>query len=93
MKPLTIRFFSRFKRDIKRLKKQHKDMEKLKAVIRILASRQELPPACHDHPLKNDWADFRDCHIEPDWVLIYQIKEDMLTLVLARTGSHSELEL
>ena len=74
-------------------KKQHKDMEKLKAVIRLLASRQELPPACHDHPLKNDWADFRDCHIEPDWVLIYQIKEDMLTLVLARTGSHSELEL
>lgn len=90
---LDVRYLSRFKKDIKRLKRQHKDMEKLKTVIDMLADGQELPPEYQDHPLKNNWADFRDCHLEPDWVLIYQIKETTLTLVLARTCSHSELSL
>ncbi len=87
---LTIRYLRKFKRDLKRLQKQGKDMEKLKEVIRLLCEGKELPPRFSDHPLKGAWSDFRDCHIEPDWVLIYRIENTELLLVLARSGSHSE---
>lgn len=90
---LSVRYLTKFKRDLKRLKKQHKDMRKLKTVIDLLIDEQPLPADYHDHALSNNWKDFRDCHIEPDWVLIYRIAKDELQLVLARTGSHSELDL
>lgn len=90
---LTIRYLKKFKRDLKRLQRQGKDMEKFKAVVRLLCEGKELPPKYADHPLKGDWSDFRDCHIEPDWVLIYRIEQEELLLVLARSGSHSELDL
>ncbi len=93
MTMLTIRYLRKFRRDLKRLQKQGKDMEKLKEVIRLLCEGKELPPRYEDHPLKGEWSDFRDCHIEPDWVLIYRIEEQELLLVLARSGSHSNIGL
>lgn len=90
---LKIRYLRKFKRDLKRLQKQGKNMEKLKTVIRLLCEGKKLPSKYSDHPLKDDWSDFHDCHIEPDWVLIYRVEQEELLLVLARSGSHSELDL
>ena len=89
--PLILDITSQFERDIKRLEKQGKDMGKLRAVIAALCHRHPLPPKHHDHALRGDWKGFRDCHIEPDWVLIYERTKDRLKL--ARTGSHAELNL
>jgi len=80
-----------FKRDMKRLAARGKDLSKLSIVVELLYSRQTLPPRCRDHPLTGDWRGYRDCHIEPDWVLIYQLDERDLRLM--RTGSHSDLDL
>jgi mRNA interferase YafQ len=75
--------------------KRGKDMEKIDAVITLLANDEELPPANCDHPLKGKLAGFRDCHIEPDWVLIYKKVDDevleLRELFLDRTGTHSDL--
>ncbi len=90
---LKIRYLRKFKRDLKRLQKQGKNMEKLKTVIRLLCEGKKLPSKYSDHPLKGDWSDFHGCHIEPDWVLIYRVEQEELLLVLARSGSHSELDL
>ena len=90
---LKILYMNKFKRDLKRLQKQGKDMEKLKTVVRLLFEGKEIPPKYVDHPLKGEWSDFRDYHIESDWVLIYRIEQDELLLILARTGPHSELDL
>ncbi len=90
---LKVQYLTKFKKDIQRLQKQHKDMDKLKAVIDLLVKDVPLPETYRDHPLHNNWQGFRDCHIEPDWILIYQKSESTLTLVLARSGSHSELGL
>lgn len=90
---LKVRYLTKFKKDIHRLQKQHKDMDKLKAVIDLLVQDIPLPEIYRDHPLHSNWQGFRDCHIEPDWILIYQKSEDTLTLVLARSGSHSDLGL
>ena len=64
-------------------------MARLRAVIEMLLAEEPLPPRLKDHPLSGSWAGFRDCHVEPDWVLIYQIDGDRL--ILARTGTHSDL--
>ena len=82
-------FENSFKKDIKRLQKRGKDMEKLKAVIEKLLENQELEAKYKDHTLTCDWKGYRDCHIEPDWLLIYKISETNLFLV--RSGSHSDL--
>ncbi len=86
---LTPIFENSFKQDIKRLKKRSKDMEKLKAVIDKLLEGEELDLKYKDHALTGNWNDYRDCHIEPDWLLIYKITETELFLV--RCGSHSDL--
>lgn len=80
---------TQFKKDIQRQQKRGKDLGKLKAVINLLAASQPLPPKNRDHALAGDWAGWRDCHVEPDWVLIYKLAPDELTL--GRTGSHSDL--
>ena len=80
-----------FKRDYKRVKKRGLDLNKLKEVVAKLANGETLPPANRDHPLSGDWANYRECHIAPDWLLIYQIKEDVLILTLTRTGTHADL--
>ncbi len=82
-------YSSQFHRDVKRLQKQGKDLEKLKALIELLLAGPPLPPPYKDHPLKHNWAGYRDAHIEPDWVLIYTATDK--TLHLERTGTHKEL--
>ena len=80
---------SQFKKDLKRIKKRGKEIEKLKVVINKLVENEPLEEKYRDHALSNNWAGSRDCHIEPDWVLIYRSEEE--TLFLERTGSHSDL--
>jgi len=85
----TTRYLKRFKKDIKRIQKSGKDMIKLTQLIDKLVSGETLEPAYRDHALTGMYQDFRECHIEPDWLLIYQSMETELALV--RTGSHFEL--
>ena len=66
-------------------------MEKLKEVVSHLANGEALDSKFRDHPLTGSWASHRECHIQPDWLLIYRITENVLVLTLARTGSHSDL--
>jgi mRNA interferase YafQ len=80
---------NQFKKDIKRLQKRGKDLGKLKSVIDLLIAKQPVPPKNRDHQLSGNWAGHRDCHIEPDWLLIYRLLEDELRL--ERTGTHSDL--
>ena len=85
----SIRRDTQFKRDVKRLKKQHKDFDKIKFIIQMLVEGEKLPPKNRDHRLKGTLKDCRECHIEPDWLQIYRIEGSELCLV--RTGSHAEL--
>lgn len=78
-----------FVRDVERMKKRGEDMGKFMDVLTSLSSRHPLAPALKDHPLKGDWRGWRDCHVGPDWVLIYRTTDT--ELVLARTGTHSDL--
>jgi mRNA interferase YafQ len=80
---------SQFKKDIKRINKRGKDLSKLKEVTRIIANGEGLEDRHRDHALSGNWAGSRDCHIEPDWILIYRV--DAESLFLERTGSHSDL--
>lgn len=89
MNPLVPVFSSKFKRDLDRVEKQGKDSEKLKVIIAVLMESGQLPNINRDHALTGDWKNHRECHIAPDWLLIYKLSED--SLYLARTGSHSEL--
>lgn len=84
-------FTSKFKKDVKLLKKQGKNIEKLYEIINILACWEELDAKYRDHNLIGNYKGYRECHIEPDWLLIYKIMENILILTLSRTGSHSEL--
>jgi mRNA interferase YafQ len=86
---LKIRYTKQFKKDYKRVKKQKKDLVRIKTVIKLLAAGQTLDPSYLDHPLTGNWNNHRDCHIEPDWILIYRKTES--EIILERTGSHSEL--
>ena len=85
-----IHVTSRFKKDIKIIHKRGYDLSLLKNVINILSSGLPLPAKYTDHPLHGEWSDFRECHISPDWILIYRI-DDILVLTLTRTGTHSDL--
>jgi len=80
---------SQFKRDIKRQIRKGKDPRKLSKVIEVLLRGDQLPLRYKDHSLRGRWKDRRDCHIEPDWVLIYCISSDEIRL--ERTGTHSDL--
>ena len=78
-----------FRKDVKRTGKRGKDMAKLRAVIFLLIEDAVLEPRYRDHPLKGEWVGYRDLHVEPDWVLIYKVAQK--ELLLARTGTHSDL--
>ena len=80
---------AKFKGDLKRQVKRGRDPEKLYAVIAVLCARRTLPESLRDHALTGDWKGWRDCHVEPDWLLIYQTTET--ELILGRTGTHSDL--
>ena len=86
-----VRFTNRFKRDIKLAQRQGKNIDKLFAVVSVLAKGETLAPKYRDHDLSGDYAGCRECHIEPDWLLIYEIDHGLLILVLNRVGGHSEL--
>jgi len=86
---LTPRLSGQFKRDVRKAEKRGKDMAKLRTLLTLLIDENPLPERYRDHPLKGEWAGFRDAHIEPDWVLIYRIAGEELQL--ARTGAHSDL--
>ena len=85
----SIRRDTQFKRDVKRLKKRRKEFVKFKAIIQLLIAGEKLPPETRDHRLKGALKDCRECHIEPDWLLIYRIEGSELCLI--RTGSHTDL--
>jgi mRNA interferase YafQ len=86
---LNLILGSQFKRDAKRMENRGKGMAKMREVIRLLIDGNLMPPQYKDHPLTGDWKHFRDCHIEPDWVLIYKVNDNDLYLVA--TGTHSDL--
>ena len=88
---LTIKYESSFKKDFKRIVKRGYTIRLLEEVIEILASGNELPAKYKDHNLTGDYKDCRECHITPDWLLIYQIDGNELILYLTRTGTHSDL--
>lgn len=87
----TVKNTTQFKRDLKIAVKRGYDIEKLKTVVKILAEGEALPKEYRDHELKGRYIGFRDCHIEPDWVLIYKYNNNELILYLNRTGSHADL--
>ena len=78
-----------FRRDLKRVRKRGKNIDKLKIVVRKLSMGETLPASYRDHFLTGNYKGFRECHIEPDWLLIYRITE--AALILVRTGSHADL--
>ena len=78
-------------KDYKIIEKQGKDVKKLLDIIEILAEGKQLDSKYKDHSLIGNYKGYRECHIFPDWLLIYKHEEDILVLILARTGSHSEL--
>ena len=88
---LEVKMQSQFKRDIKLAKKRDKKMEKLKTVIDLLVAEKVLDETYNDHALKGNYIGFRDCHLEPDWLLIYQIDKSNNLLKLFRTGTHADL--
>ncbi len=88
---LEIYYTSRFKKDYKLMLKRGMRPALLEAVVDMLCRRQPLPEKYRDHDLSGDFAGFRECHILPDWLLVYRVEEDRLVLTLFRTGSHSDL--
>ena len=89
-----MRTFSRtsqFKKDVKLAGKRGKDLAKLKMILDLLIEGDPLPPVYKDHPLRGEFAGSRDCHIEPDWILIYTLADHGAHVCFERTGTHSDL--
>ena len=89
----TIVKTTQYKKDCKAAAKSGLDLEKLELVVRLLAADVSLPPKNKDHALVGDWKGCRECHIAPDWLLVYCKIESDLRLMLIRTGSHAKLDL
>lgn len=88
-----IKNTTQFKKDYKLAKRRGLDINLLKEIISKLANGDPLEPKHKDHPLSGNWAGHRECHIQPDWLLVYRYEDDVLvlTLTLTRTGTHSDL--
>ena len=86
-----VQWTNRFKKDYKLCESRGLDMSLIDDVIRLLAENGSLPAEYKEHNLTGDWKGFRECHIRPEWLMIYAIRNEVLTLTLARTGSHSDL--
>lgn len=82
---------NQFKRDLKLAQRRGCKMEHLRDVVNVLAREQKLDEKYRDHGLTGNYSGFRECHVEPDWLLIYRISQDALELFLFRTGTHSDL--
>ncbi|MDR1001363.1 MAG: type II toxin-antitoxin system YafQ family toxin [Clostridiales bacterium] len=81
-----------FKRDYRLAKKRGQNLGLLQDIVLMLADGKPLPEKNRDHPLTSDWKGFRECHITPDWLLVYKSEDDILVLTLTRIGSHSDLD-
>lgn len=82
---------NKFEKDIKLAKKRGLDMSKLFSIVQLLSEDKLLPARCRDHLLQGDYKGYHECHIEPDWLLIYEKKETIRIISLERTGTHSDL--
>ncbi|MCL2300566.1 MAG: type II toxin-antitoxin system YafQ family toxin [Firmicutes bacterium] len=87
----TVKPTAKFQKDLKRIQKRGLDVDLLTAVIKILAGGDALPAKYQDHPLTGSFIGCRECHIQPDWLLVYEIAEGDLILYLMRTGTHADL--
>jgi len=85
----TFRLTNAYKKDLKRISRRTYDLALLAGVLDALRAGEHLPLARRDHPLKGEWKDWRECHIEPDWLLIYKVTDS--EVLLARTGTHADL--
>lgn len=88
---LKVRYSAKFKKDYKKIIKRGYNPQLLQEIITIICNEQPLPPKYQDHNLSGNYEGHRECHITPDWLLIYKIEQNILTLSLTRTGSHSDL--
>ena len=88
---LGLRKTRQFEKDLKRMAKRGMPLRELETVIDRLLEQTPLPEKYRDHPLVGDYAGFRECHVRPDWLLIYMVQADRLVLTCMRTGTHSDL--
>lgn len=91
MTKYTVKFTTQFKKDYKSAVKRGYGVELLDEIISKLANGEALSEKHRDHNLAGNWSGFRECHILPDWLLIYKVENDVLVLTLTRTGTHSDL--
>ena len=90
---LDLVMTTQFRKDLKRINKRGKDLSLLKDVLQTLREEQALEEKYRDHALTGNYIGFRECHIQPDWLLVYAINKEELILTASRTGSHSDLFL
>jgi mRNA interferase YafQ len=88
---LALETTAKYRKDRKLMKKQGKDLSLLDSIIKKLQNRETLEAKHRDHPLMGNFSRLRECHIAPDWLLIYAIDNNRLVLTASRTGSHSDL--
>lgn len=88
---LRLEMTNKFKRDYKLCKKRGLDMSMLSDIVDTLLKEEPLPERCGDHALTGNYEGFRECHIQPDWLLVYAMKREELVLTASRTGTHSDL--
>ena len=88
---MQVQWTTQFKKDYKLAVKRGRNIEALDDTIRMIASETPLPSKYCDHALSGNYNGFRECHVEPDWLLIYAVEKNVLTLTLSRTGTHSDL--
>ncbi|MCD8204047.1 MAG: type II toxin-antitoxin system YafQ family toxin [Coprobacillus sp.] len=86
-----VYYSSRFKKDLAKVEKGGKDLKKLYVVVELLKEGKTLEERYRDHKLQGEYIGYRECHIEPDWVLIYKFEKNRMILVLTRTGSHAKI--
>ncbi len=91
MNKYSLVLSNRFKKDLKQCVKRNLDISKMGAVVEMLLAGKQLPEKYQDHSLTGNWMGHRECHIQPDWLLLYRIVDDILVLSLTRTGTHADL--
>ena len=88
---LTVKLTTQFRKDYKLAMKRGLKISLLENIVSLLAQGESLPDKNKDHALSGDWSGHRECHIQPDWLLVYRVEENVLVLTLARTGTHADL--
>ena len=91
MNKYKVMYTTQFKKDYKLAKRRGLNIQLLQEVIKRLAAGEALDESYKDHALTGKWVNYRECHIQPDWLLIYHIDKDILVLTISRTGTHSDL--